>query len=141
MGETKTILDNKVLQCIAQSLTVGKKADSFMADSMMMSWLHARYALKQPVPEHNKVAEPGAVVTHFKYLLDTGSEERKKNPNMYQYVVLGTTYDTETGEEMVIYRALYGDFKLWCRSKKMFLSEVDHEKYPECSQKYRFEFA
>ena len=39
---------------------------------------------------------------------------------------------------MVVYRALYGENKLYVRNKDMFLSEVDHNKYPNFKEKYRF---
>ena len=55
------------------------------------------------------------------------------------YLVEDVAKDSETEEEMVIYRRLYDEGDLWVRPKDMFLSEVDHEKYPNVKQKYRFE--
>ncbi len=55
------------------------------------------------------------------------------------YIVEDLAFDSETEEKMVVYRSLYGENLLWVRPLKMFLSEVDHEKYPEVKQKYRFE--
>ncbi len=55
------------------------------------------------------------------------------------YLVLAKAINSETLEEYVIYRALYGNNDLWIRPLTLFLSEVDHKKYPNVKEKYKFE--
>lgn len=60
------------------------------------------------------------------------------------YQILDIVYDSETNNDdepkkVVVYQALYGEKLKWTRPYEMFTSEVDHQKYPNVKQPYRFE--
>ena len=57
--------------------------------------------------------------------------------NIYQIRCLAR--HTETHEMMVVYQAMYDTFEIYVRPLSMFMEEVDHVKYPDVRQRYRFE--
>ncbi len=75
----------------------------------------------------------GDIVSHFKrQYADPKTKE-------YLYRILAMAEHTETGEKLVIYKALYEPFRTYARPYEMFMGETDRQKYPDALQKYRFE--
>ena len=44
-----------------------------------------------------------------------------------EYEVLGVARHSETEEELVVYRALYGDFGLWVRPARLWTETVERD--------------
>lgn len=86
------------------------------------------------------ILTPGTIVKHFK----RETADISKNSTEYLYQIIAVATHSETNEKLVIYKSLYANEKILlghicARPLEMFLSEVDHVKYPNIKQKYRFE--
>ena len=75
----------------------------------------------------------GDIVQHFK------RETVHNGTNQYLYKIIAFSENTETGDEEVVYQALYDTYKVYSRPADMFFEEVDIIKYPDIKQKFRFE--
>ena len=78
------------------------------------------------------ITTAGTTVRHFKREMDSEGDN-------YLYQVVGVATHTETGEKLVVYKALYGEGEVFARPYEEFIGPVDKKKYPDIKQEYRFE--
>ena len=88
--------------------------------------------------ERQNPFRPGDRAVHFKRGL-ASPQALVEEPMLYLYEIVGVAINSETEEELMIYRALYGSGRLYARPLAMFLSEVDRARYPQARQRFRFE--
>ncbi len=72
----------------------------------------------------------------------------RNNPKPYEiyehfkgnrYQIITMAQHSETEEDMVVYQALYGEYKMYVRPLSQFMGMVDEKKHPEKNGQYRFQ--
>ena len=71
-----------------------------------------------------QLPKPGEIYKHFQ-------------GNCYRIITVAT--HTETGEKLVVYQALYGDYGVYAKELSEFAKPVDKDKFPYTTQEKQFE--
>ena len=140
---------------IVQNIDLEGKADRQKLNEVLRKSGVKKYLQRFPEKEKTQIGDDGAFLSGGErqklvvarallkdapvMLFDEASSGFDVEANEYLYKILCIAKYTEKDEYMVVYQALYGQFEIYVRPYKMFMSEVDRDKYPDIKQKYRFE--
>lgn len=104
-----------------------------------MCWLYMKETFKIAVLRGKVMDNRMSIQAQVNCMKDAMVGFRYKHFKGGIYLVTDIAVHSETAEPMVIYKTFDNPDLVWCRPLGMFLSEVDHEKYPDVKQLMRFE--
>ena len=102
-------------------------------DGGLNNYMYVVMGISKPIRKEEIYSKNGV---EWLYKIDYTEKEEQTS----LYLIEGKMrHISKEKDDLVIYKSLYNNHIAYARPLEMFLSEVDHNKYPNVKQKYRFE--